>query len=86
MVYYIGHNCRKPMVINHQIAGKPLKKSYPSKYGNIFMAQVMTRGMEKSRFIIQWAIRSQVPSFINLVCSSSTKRWLVLFIVNIDNA
>ena len=64
MVYYIGHNCRKPMVINHQIAGKPLKKSYPSKYGNIFMAQVMTRGMEKSRFIIQWAIRSQVPCFI----------------------
>jgi hypothetical protein len=26
------------------------------------MAQVMTRGMVKSRFIIQWAIRSQVPS------------------------
>lgn len=26
------------------------------------MAQVMTRGMGKSRFIIQWAIRSQVPS------------------------
>jgi hypothetical protein len=25
------------------------------------MAQVMTRGMVKSRFIIQWAIRSQVP-------------------------
>jgi len=23
------------------------------------MAQVMTRGMVKSRFIIQWAIRSQ---------------------------
>jgi len=26
------------------------------------MAQVMTRGTVKSRFIIQWAIRSQVPS------------------------
>ena len=26
------------------------------------MAQVMTRGKVKSRFIIQWAIRSQVPS------------------------
>ena len=26
------------------------------------MAQVMTRGMVKSRFIIQWAIRSQVPN------------------------
>jgi len=26
------------------------------------MAQVMTRGMVKSRYIIQWAIRSQVPS------------------------
>jgi len=26
------------------------------------VAQVMTRGMGKSRFIIQWAIRSQVPS------------------------
>jgi len=25
------------------------------------MAQVMTRGTVKSRFIIQWAIRSQVP-------------------------
>lgn len=30
------------------------------------MAQVMTRGRVKSRFIIQWAIRSQVPSNINL--------------------
>jgi hypothetical protein len=28
------------------------------------MAQVMTRGMVKSRFIIQWAIRSQVPNII----------------------
>ena len=28
------------------------------------MAQVMTRGMVKSRFIIQWAIRSQVPENI----------------------
>jgi len=26
------------------------------------MAQVMTRGMVKSRFILQWIIRSQVPS------------------------
>jgi len=26
------------------------------------MAQVMTRGTVISRFIIQWAIRSQVPS------------------------
>jgi len=26
------------------------------------MAQVMTRGMVKSRFIIQWVIRSQVPN------------------------
>jgi len=26
------------------------------------MAQVMTRGTVKSRFIIQWAIRSQVPN------------------------
>ena len=26
------------------------------------MAQVMTRGKVKSRFIIQWAIRSQVPN------------------------
>jgi len=25
------------------------------------MAQVMTRGKVKSRFIIQWAIRSQLP-------------------------
>ena len=76
MVYYIGHNCRKPMVINHQIAGKPLKKSYPSKYGNIFMAQVMTRGTEKSRFMCvrqKWVIRSQVPGKGSLVCSSSTK-------------
>jgi hypothetical protein len=28
------------------------------------MAQVMTRGMVKSRFIIQWAIRSQAPQNI----------------------
>ena len=75
-----GQNCREPIVINHQIDGKPLKKSYPSKYGNIFMAQVMTRGKVKSRFIIQWAIRSQVPNIKNLVCSSSTKRWLALLI------
>jgi len=41
------------------------------------MAQVMTRGMVKSRFIIQWAIRSQVPCFSAClqkeVCSSTTK-------------
>jgi len=45
------------------------------------MAQVMTRGMVKSRFIIQWAIRSQVPSIKYLVCSSSTRRWLVLLVL-----
>ena len=28
------------------------------------MAQVMTRGKVKLRFIIQWAIRSQAPMFI----------------------
>jgi hypothetical protein len=28
------------------------------------MAQVMTRGMVKSRFIIQWAIRIQVSDII----------------------
>nr|CDL72479.1 unclassified [Fusarium pseudograminearum CS3220]CDL73108.1 unclassified [Fusarium pseudograminearum CS3427]CDL73285.1 unclassified [Fusarium pseudograminearum CS5834]CDX48223.1 unclassified [Fusarium pseudograminearum CS5834]CDX48413.1 unclassified [Fusarium pseudograminearum CS3427] len=48
------------------------------------MAQVMTRGTVKSRFIIQWAIRSQVPivevSFY-LVCSSSTRWWLVLLVL-----
>ena len=31
------------------------------------MAQVMTRGMVKSRFIIQWAIRSQVPDIMYAV-------------------
>ena len=45
------------------------------------MAQVMTRGMVKARFIIQWAICSQVPSINYLVCSSSTKRWLVLLVL-----
>jgi len=45
------------------------------------VAQVMTRGKVKSRFIIQWAIRSQVPSIKYLVCSSSTRRWLVLLVL-----
>ena len=32
----------------------------------LLMAQVMTRGMVTSRFIIQWAIRIQVSDIYNI--------------------
>lgn len=43
-----------------------------------FVAQVMTRGMVKSKLMYErkWVIRSQVPVYFFLECSSSTKCWL----------
>ena len=51
----------EPPAKNPQIDGKALKLFQPSKYGNIIVAQVMTRGMVKSKWMHErkWVIRSQ---------------------------
>jgi len=42
------------------------------------MAQVMTRGMVKSRFIIQWAIRIQVPDIYFAPSVALLVRFLII--------
>ena len=53
----------EPFAKNHQIDGESLKQSRPSKFSNIFVAQLITRGMVKERLMHarKWEIRTQAP-------------------------
>ena len=66
MSLFISSSRSEPSAINLQIAGKPLKIFQPSENGNILVAQVMTRGMVKSKFMYKrkWVIRSQPPYIV----------------------
>ena len=53
MSLFISSSKSEPFAKDHQIDGEVLKQFQPSKYGNIFVAQVMTRGMVKYRLMYE---------------------------------
>jgi hypothetical protein len=59
---------------NHQIAGNSLKQFQPSKNGNVFVAQVMTRGKVKSKLMYSFFRRRSKGK----ICSQVLKNFFFL--------
>ena len=72
----------EPSAINHQIDGNALKQFQPSRYGNIAYGTGNDSWYGKIEIDARKEMGNPQPSTISIfmVCSTSTKSWLALFL------